>query len=464
MNLPNHVVILGLARQGMALARFFAGRDVAVTLSDGRTADALRAEMDALAECGDRIRYVLGEHPLSLLDDCDLLCLSGGVPLELPVVAEAVRRGIPLSNDAQEFLARCPAPVIGITGSAGKTTTTTLVGRMLDAAGFTTWVGGNIGNPLIGDLDSIGPDDRVVMELSSFQLDLMRVSPQIAGVLNVTPNHLDRHKTMAAYIAAKRHIVAHQRAGDVAVLGFDDANARKMTQATPAEVRYFSGRVEVTRGAFWRGGALVLRRGGQEREVCRVADVRLRGFHNVRNVLAAITLADAADAPIEAMREAIVNFTGVAHRLEEVRRWRGALWINDSIATAPERVLAALDAFEEPLVLLAGGRDKDLPWADFARRVVERVRVVIAFGEAGSLIAEHLRRALAEAGDAVVLAELVPVTTLAEAVDAAAQRVQPGDVVLLSPGGTSYDAYRDFAERGEQFRALVQALSDQEGL
>ena len=222
------VVILGLARQGTALARFFAARGADVTISDIRDADKLRAEMAALEEEGLSIRYVLGEHPSTLLDDCDLLCLSGGVPLDLPIVAAARERGIPLSNDAQEFVARCPAPIVGITGSAGKTTTTTLVGKMLGAEGFTTWVGGNIGNPLLNELPNIDPDDRVVMELSSFQLDLMSVSPEVAGVLNITPNHLDRHKTMAAYVAAKRNIVAHQGPADVAVLGYDEPNARAL--------------------------------------------------------------------------------------------------------------------------------------------------------------------------------------------------------------------------------------------
>ncbi|HHN93399.1 MAG TPA: UDP-N-acetylmuramoyl-L-alanine--D-glutamate ligase, partial [Anaerolineae bacterium] len=215
------VLIIGLARQGTALARFLAGRGAQVTVSDRRKKDALAEPLAALD--GLPIRYALGGHPLKLLKGVDLVCVSGGVPLEVPIVAEARRRGIPLSNDAQIFLDLCPAPVIGITGSAGKTTTTALTSEMCRAAGLRTWVGGNIGNPLIADLDAIGPDDRVVMELSSFQLEVMTTSPPIAAVLNITPNHLDRHKTMEAYIAAKRNIVAHQSAEDYALLGYDDA-------------------------------------------------------------------------------------------------------------------------------------------------------------------------------------------------------------------------------------------------
>lgn len=455
-----NVVIVGLARQGKALARFFATEGASVVVTDTRSREVLAP---ALAELADLdIAYVLGAHPLSLLDSCDLLCVSGGVPLDLPLVQEAVRRGIPLSNDAQEFLTRCPALVMGITGSAGKTTTTTLVGKMLLASGVGTWVGGNIGNPMISDLHEISPTDRVVMELSSFQLELMTVSPAVAGVLNITPNHLDRHGTMAAYIAAKRNIVAHQTPEDVAVLGYDDANARGLAAATPASVCYFSGHTEVACGAFLRGDQLVLRRRGQDIEIVACEEVRLRGFHNVMNVLAAIALADAGGATVEGMRSAIRSFTGVAHRLEEIRRLRGALWINDSIATAPERVLAALEAFDEPVVLLSGGRDKDLPWQTFAERVVARVKVLVLFGEAAPLIQSHVaavRNGGGPGGDRA-LQEIVMAGTLREAVDLAAARAEPGDVVLLSPGGTSFDAFRDFEERGHRFRAWVAQLPE----
>jgi UDP-N-acetylmuramoylalanine--D-glutamate ligase len=432
-----------------------------VTISDSRSRDVLRPALDELADLP--LTYVLGEHPLSLLDGCELLCLSGGVPLELPVVQAAIDRGIPLSNDAQEFLRRCPAPVIGITGSAGKTTTATLVGDMLSASGLRTWVGGNIGNPLISDLAEIALGDRVVMELSSFQLDLMTVSPAVAGVLNITPNHLDRHKTMRAYIAAKRNIVAYQTAEDIAVLGYDDTNARALSTETDAHVRYFSGCKPVERGAFLQAGQLVLRRDGQDIAVVAREDVRLYGFHNVMNVLAAIALADAGGASVAGMRTVIAGFTGVAHRLEEVRRLHGALWVNDSIATAPERVLAALASFDQPLILLAGGRDKDLPWQRFAERVVERVRVLVLFGEVAPLIASHVRRAQSDGnGDAApaaqALREVLTVETLDEAVVQAAERAQPGDVVLLSPGGTSFDAFRDFEARGLRFRELVERL------
>ena len=439
-----------------------AGAEVTVSDLQGKKALA-----DRLAElAGLPIRYVLGDHPLSLLKRADLVCLSGGVPLDAPIVVEARRRGIPLSNDAQLFLERCPAPVIGITGSAGKTTTTALVGEMCRAAGLHTWVGGNIGNPLIADLDQIRPDGWVVMELSSFQLEVMTLSPHVAAVLNVTPNHLDRHKTMGEYLAAKRNIVAHQRPEDFALLGYDDANARALALETAAHLLWFSGGAEVDEGAFKTNGELKLRLGaapgsaqrGTDRVICHTSEVRLRGRHNLLNVLAACALAAVAGVPVEAMRQVATTFTGVEYRLEWVRELNGVQWYDDSIATAPERSLAALRSFDEPIVLLAGGRDKQLPWDEFAAETARRVRHLVTFGEAGPMIAQVVESSILHPPSSILLEGITQVGTLEEAVEAAARLARPGDVVLLSPGGTSFDAFRDFAARGERFKELVRGL------
>jgi len=452
-------VVLGLGRQGKAMALYYVAHGQPVTVSDMRTVEQLQAALGELS--GLPIRYVLGGHPLSLLDDCDLLVVSGGVSPDIPVVQEALARGIPVSNDAQEFMLRSPAPIVGISGSAGKTTTTSLVGSMLVATGLTTWVGGNIGNPLISDLDRIQASHRVVMELSSFQLELMTLSPQVAGILNITPNHLDRHKTMEAYLAAKRRIVQFQGVADTAVLGWDDPNARESAGYTRAQVAYFSGQAIPHEGACLVGTKLILCAQGEQVEICDRSDIRLRGYHNILNTLAAVALAGAAGASVDGMRQAIATFSGVEHRLEPVRRQSGVLWVNDSIATAPERVLAALSSFEEPIVLLAGGRDKDLPWEAFAERVIGRVRVLVLFGEAAGMIGGHVASAwsaVRREQKPVSLESVISVATLEEAVSAAAARAQKGDVVLLSPGGTSFDAFRDFEERGRRFRELVNAL------
>ena len=456
------VVVLGLARQGVAVAGYLSRAGAEVTISDLRDREALADALEQLE--GLPVRYELGGHPDGLLDGVDLLCLSGGVPTDAPVVLGARRRGIPLTNDAQLFLERCPAQVTGITGSAGKTTTTALVGEMCRVAALPVWVGGNIGNPLITDLDKIGPRDRVVMELSSFQLETMASSPQVAAVLNITPNHLDRHKTMEAYIAAKRNIVLHQATTDVSLLGYDDANARSLALDSPAHLVWFSLGAEVEEGAFGISDTLTLRWRGTDYEICPQNEVQLLGRHNLLNVLAACTLGQIAGVPLEKMRQVATSFTGVEHRLELVREVCGAKWYNDSIATAPERSLAALRAFESPIVLLAGGRDKDLPWDEFATEVTKRVRRLITFGEAGPMIARLVndrdprgrgKRSRARGG---LLAGVAQTETLEEAIELAAQVARAGDVVLLSPGGTSFDAYRDFAERGDHFKELVRCL------
>ncbi len=410
-----NVVILGFARQGQALARWLPTVGAKVTVSDtrdfGELADFMLDFLDS------PITYALGGHPVVLLEGTDLLCLSGGVSPTLPICIAAVEQGIPLSNDAQLFLERCPSPVIGITGSAGKTTTTTLVGQMCEASNRTSWIGGNIGDVLLDNLVDIDLNHIVVMELSSFQLELMTRSPQIACVLNVTPNHLDRHGSMENYMAAKSHIFLH-----LMVVG--------------------SGSPD-----------------GQPHVVCAREDIRLRGEHNLRNVLAACAIAGAAGVPVEIMREVIKNFTGVAHRMEPVRTVDGVTYVNDSIATAPERVIAALRSYDEPIILLAGGRDKKLPWAELAALIAQKVRYLVTFGEFGPSIAEQVQAARLLGGR---LEEVDNFKTLDEAVKRASEVAHQGDVVLLSPGGTSYDAYEDFEARGDHFRALVLALEERD--
>lgn len=384
---------------------------------------------------------------MSLLDETDKVAISGGVPADAPFVQAARQCGIPITNDSQEFIRRSPTAVIGITGSAGKTTTTALTGVMAQIAGRRTWVGGNIGQPLIADLNKMAADDVVVQELSSFQLEVWTQSPHIATVLNITPNHLDRHKTMDVYTQAKANILKYQSADDVAVLCADDTGSMGLRPLIQGQLRTFSMQEEVADGAFLQQGQIVLRN-GREKVVCSTDEVRLRGRHNLLNVLAAVTLADSAGIEVDAMRQAIRTFKGVEHRLELVRRFKDVQYINDSIATAPERALAALDAFEEPIILLAGGKDKDMEWDNWADVVPQKVKEVILFGELAELLEEKL----------VGFADVRRVETMADAVEMAKDTAVAGDIVLLSPGGTSFDAFDNFAQRGEIFREIVNGL------
>jgi len=486
-----NIVILGLARQGSALARYFVGLGARVTVSDAAPAERLERE---IAHLGDLpVTLALGGHPLTLLDGCDLLCLSGGVPADLPIVQEAVRQGIPLSNDSlltfQEMRRRGLGPVIAITGSSGKTTTTTLVGKMLEASGVRVHVGGNIGTPFIDRLDTIMPGERIVLELSSFQLELFDsqrawgsidgIGPDVAATLNITPNHLDRHAGMAAYADAKFNLLRCLPQGATIVLSAEDPVTRRVASGEwrgsdpplPSDwamdalleevgslvagrhspLALFHRRHRVEPGAWGDGEWLYY----GDAPICRREELKLRGEHNVSNMLAAAAISGAAGATVAGMAEVARSFAGVPHRLEVVEDAFGVQWINDSIATSPERAMAGLRSFaaDQALILLAGGKDKNLPWEEFADEVLARVDYLIGFGQAGAMIVRKVQEQ-AEFRRSTAPSTAV-VNRLDEAVDLAARAAAPGTVVLLSPGGTSYDAYRDFEERGEHFRRLV---------
>jgi UDP-N-acetylmuramoylalanine--D-glutamate ligase len=432
-------------------------------LSDSRHADELASARESLADAD--VTWAPGGHPLELLDGTDVLCLSGGVPLTLPIVQEAVKRGIPLSNDTQIFMEVAPCRTIGITGSAGKTTTTTLVGEMAkldreqrttDDESSTVYVGGNIGDPLINYVDEMTAADLAVLEISSFQLDQMTISPNIAAVLNITPNHLDRHVTMEAYVSAKARILEFQHEDDIAVLGRDDRGAWDLRDKVKGRLFTFSlhDLEEGLDGAYLHDGLLNLRDGNAYLPLLLRERIQLRGDHNVSNVLAAFAIGHAAGFKLDAMLEAAEEFRGVPHRLEFVREWNGVRWYNDSIATAPERSMAAVHAFDEPIVLMLGGRDKNLPWGDLAQLVCQRVDHLVVFGEAGEMIQKTMAGIGGERGVDVRSAK-----NLKEAVAFAAEVASAGDVVLLSPGGTSFDEFKDFAERGEAFKKWVLELS-----
>ncbi|MEO1644901.1 MAG: UDP-N-acetylmuramoyl-L-alanine--D-glutamate ligase [Chloroflexota bacterium] len=458
------VLIIGFGRQGKALARWLPKVGAHVVVNDSRTEE----ELNLNPRDYPGVRFILGEHPDNVINGIGLICVSGGVPLDLPILQLAQQRNIAITNDAQLFMERCPAPIIGITGSAGKTTTTTLVGEIVRRAGYKTWVGGNIGDVLLDVLEDIQRDDVVVMELSSFQLELMTISPQVGAILNITPNHLDRHKTMEAYAGAKFNIIKHQNGSNMAVLSADDQMTRRFEELVVGELAQFSNRKMVLNGAFRMGSRLMVSGTASYDYVphvlCEKDEIPLRGEHNIANVLAACAIAGslglAADRPgisPDTMREAIINFKPVPHRLEEVAVVGDVSYINDSIATAPERLVAALRSFDEPLVLLLGGADKDLRWEEAVHMSLRKAHSVILFGAEGEKQVRTKARRLFNLMGATdrILHE---VDDLEAAVSKAHDVANAGDVVLLSPGGTSYDAYKDFAQRGEHFRQLVAKL------
>lgn len=447
------MVIVGAARQGTALARYLVEQEADVVLTDKRSAHHLQSAIDSLADLP--VEWRLGGHSRRMLESADLLCLSGGVPSDIALVNEAKKRSIPISNDSQIFLEDAPCKTIGITGSAGKTTTTMLVGRILQAANNfrKVWVGGNIGNPLITDVSSMTAEDIAVMELSSFQLEWMTRSPSVAAILNIAPNHIDRHITMENYVVAKARILDFQSESDFKILNRDDAPTWELSGRAKGKLISFGASTlpKDERGTFIRDDQIILRDKMRERAVLPLSAIELRGDHNVMNVLAACAIGEVAGASIDAIQAGVRGFRGAPHRLEFVRTIHEIDWYNDSIATSPQRAEAAVRSFKRPLVLLIGGRDKGLPWEEFASLAGERAEHIILFGEAAKNLSSVFR----------VRAPSLPLRQakdLAAAVKLAATVAKPGSVVLLAPGCTSFDEFPDFEARGEHFRQLVKEL------
>ena len=443
------ITVVGLAREGASLVRFLAGAGAQVTANDRASASGLASTLASLEDLP--VRFVLGEHPSELFLGSDYVFVSPGVSLQMAPLVKAREQGVPLTSETQLFFELCRGRLVGITGSSGKTTTT-LVGDMLRAAGLPVHVGGNIGVPLLERLDQIAPEDWVVLEMSSFQLERLPYSPSIAAILNVTPNHLDRHGDMESYVAAKANILRHQRPGDRAILSADDRVTAGLRTVEPPLWFSLERTVE---GAYLEGDRILLRRGTSVETVCRVGEVRLRGRHNLSNVVAATAVASATGVPPEAMRVAISGFRGVPHRLEVVAELGGVTFCNDSIATAPERSMASLRSFEEPIVLIAGGRDKHLPMEDWGEMIRRRVKALVLLGEAGDLIENAVLQAPGPVAPSIFRAG-----SMEEAVELARRAASVGDVVLLAPGGTSFDMFKDFEERGERFRECVRRLAN----
>lgn len=453
-----NVLVVGAARQGISASRFLVNQGAFVTLNDRQPSKELDPLVGDLKRMGVETQF--GHHNLSLLENIDAICVSGGVPLDIPIIEKAREKNIPLTNDSQIFMESTNANIIGITGSAGKTTTTVMIGEIAKKGvnfGSKVWVGGNIGFPMIDYISEIQRDDWVILELSSFQLELMTISPSIAVILNITPNHLDRHESMQAYIDAKQHILDYQNQQDVTILNHDDnISASMMNQAKGRVITFSYNHIPGNPiNIYIKDDMVVVRDSEKEIPLVPTGLLRLPGRHNIYNMLAACAASYAAGFPSKAMEQAISSIEGIPHRLQIIAESNGVRWINDSIATTPERVIAALNAIPSPWILLLGGRDKNLPWDELLLKIQQERPQVILFGEASSLIHSQFTKLSKQQN----LINLFTVENLDEAVKKASEISLPGDTVLLSPGCTSYDAYRDFEERGEHFIELVKEYS-----
>ena len=441
--------VVGLARSGVAAARLLHAAGARVVASDAKPLAALSAEARALAELG--IRVVADDVAGAGVAGAELVVVSPGVPVDSAQLAPARAADAHVIGEIELAWRALEADTIAITGTNGKTTTTALTGALLAEQARPVLVGGNIGTPLAAHAPGFPADGIVVCEVSSFQLETIETfQPRVAAVLNVTPDHLDRHGTLEAYVDAKARIFLNQIASDCAVLNADDAAARGLASRTRAEVLWFSRTRAVDHGVFVSDGWIVARLEGHVERVCPLSDVFLRGQHNVENVLAATACALRTGLAPDAIRRGIARFRGVAHRIELVRELGGVHYYNDSKGTNVASTIKALESFSEPVVLIAGGVGKGQDFAPLAAAARGRVRQAVVLGQDGGKIAA----ALAAAGIAVS-----PAVSIEAALHAAREAAAPGDVVLLSPACASFDMFDNFEHRGDVFRGLVQGLA-----
>ena len=442
------VAVIGIGVSNTPLLERLLAEGIRVTACDKRSREQMGEQAEHLEQLGCELH--LGADYLKDLD-ADVIFRTPGLRPDVPEIAACVDRGAVLTSEMEVFFEVCPCTIIAVTGSDGKTTTTTIIAELLKAAGKRVWVGGNIGHPLLCEADGMLATDYAVLELSSFQLMTMKHSPHIAVVTNLAPNHLDVHRDMAEYVAAKENIFRHQSGEDVAVFNADNDITAEQSHRAPGRARLFSRQDEVADGVFLRGEDIVCRSGGHERVIMTTGDIKIPGVHNVENYMAAIAAVDGL-VPDEVIRDFAREFGGVEHRIELVRTYRGVRYYNDSIASSPSRTIAGLRSFHEKVILIAGGYDKHIPFDVLGPEIVEHVKLLVLCGAT----ADKIRAAVENApGYQPGKPEIRDVTPFTAAVEAARDRAQPGDVVTLSPACAAFDQFKNFAERGKFFKSIV---------
>ena len=442
------VAVIGIGVSNTPLLELLLAEGIRVTACDKRSREQMGEQAEHLEQLGCEL-HLSADYLKDL--DADVIFRTPGLRPDVPEIAACVDRGAVLTSEMEVFFEVCPCTIIAVTGSDGKTTTTTIIAELLKAAGKRVWVGGNIGHPLLCEADGMLATDYAVLELSSFQLMTMKHSPHIAVVTNLAPNHLDVHRDMAEYVAAKENIFRHQSGEDVAVFNADNAVTAEQSRRAPGRARLFSRQDEVADGVFLRGEDIVCRSGGHERVVMTTGDIKIPGVHNVENYMAAIAAVDGL-VPDEVIRRFAREFGGVEHRIELVRTYRGVRYYNDSIASSPSRTIAGLRSFHEKVILIAGGYDKHIPFDVLGPEIVEHVKLLVLCGAT----ADKIRAAVENApGYEPGKPEILDVTPFTAAVEAARDRAQPGDVVTLSPACAAFDQFKNFAERGKFFKSIV---------
>ncbi len=441
------VLVVGLGKSGVASALFLKAHGARVTVSDTKSGDELRNEIPTLLDHG--ITVETGGHGERTFREQDLIVVSPGVPVDAPLLAQARSWGELVIGEIELAAQFLPGPIVAITGSNGKTTTTTLTGKILVSGGLPTLVGGNIGTPAISLTEQATSETVIVLEVSSFQLETIQTfRPKVAVVLNVTPDHLDRHRTFETYVDAKARMFENQQSTDFAVLNEDDPTCASLAARTKARVFWFSRQKEVKQGAWVREGNILFRNGEQQREIMLASEIPLKGAHNLENVLAAVCAGALMGCEPENIRQAVRDFKAVEHRLEFVATIRGVDYYNDSKATNVDATIKALESFPANIHLILGGKDKGSDYSVLNDLLRQRVKRVYTIGAAAAKIESQIK------GTEVVHAE-----TLENAVRKANAIAEPGDVVLLAPACASFDQFKNYEQRGQVFKEIVKGLA-----
>ena len=445
--------VLGIGISNAPVIEFLVEVGAKVVACDMKEEEQLGAAYRDIATLP--IEFRLGRGYLEGLDGFDMIFPTPGMPLDLPELVEARAKGVWQSNEIGLFLDLCEARVIGITGSDGKTTTTTLVGEVLRAGGEGVFVGGNIGNPLLSEVFNIPADSVVVLELSSFQLQPLRKSPHVGVILNLSPNHLDHHRSMEEYAEAKEGIFRYQASGDYAVLNLDNPWTRSMGSRCPGGRVLFSRHEEVPGGVYVKGREIIVDIDGRNEAALRIDDIRLPGEHNVENILAVSAVTALAGCDFSCLRSVINEFAGVEHRIQFVAERRGVKFYDDSSATTPSRSIAGIQSFSAPVVLIAGGSSKKLSFESLGEVIVKRVKSAVLVGHTACEIQSSIEKAEMKLGRKT---KTVMAGDFDDAVHAAFSEASPGDVVLLSPACASFDFFSNYKARGERFKELVKGI------
>lgn len=442
------VGVVGIGVSNIPLIHFLVRLNADVTAFDKKTYSSLGQVASDFEKSG--VKLVLGEDYLNDLTGFHVIFKTPSMRIDDPAFLKAKQEGTYITSEMEEFIKYCPAKIFGVTGSDGKTTTTTIIYNILKKEGYKTWVGGNIGTPLFANIEEISKEDKVVLELSSFQLMTMTVSTDVAVITNLSPNHLDIHKDMEEYIEAKKNIFKYQKDNDVIVLNKDNELTYELRKEACGKIKYFSLRDKIDNGAYFQDDKLFI----MNSLVCNRDEIKLKGMHNVQNLLTAFCAVE-DEVSVASMRAVAITFIGVPHRSEFVREVHGVKYYNDSIASSPTRTIASVKSFEKPVILIAGGYDKQIPFEPLAEEAYLNIKTLILVGATKYKIKQVFESVLKEKN---VSLEIILAESFNEAIFSAKAVAKPGDIVTLSPACASFDMFENFEVRGNKYKEIVMEL------